>query len=347
MNIKNPRVRKILILVRSRPVATLLAVMLALLFSAAPGCDPKGQPVRMERISLAVSPWPASAAVYIAQEKGYFREEGLEVALHNYLSGHLGLNAVLAGKEDMATAGESPIARAALEGKPISVVATICEIDQGILVIARKDRGISSLSDLKGKRIGLAVTSAADYFLHVFLTTNGMNPREVRIIDMAPDKAVASLLKGEVDAVSTWSPHTFVLREKLGDNALVLGDPGLYTLMWNLVATADYIKNNPGRVRKLLRAIVRANRFIADSPGEARVASRQYIGTESPFLEKEWGDYRFLAILDQSLILNMEDQARWMIKREGMRHRMPYFLDFIYTEGLNTVKPDAVRIAGK
>ncbi len=347
MSIKKSRVRKSEILVRSRPVAALLAATLALLLSAAPGCDQKGQPGRLEKISLAVSPWPASSAVYIAQEKGYFREEGLEVTLHNYISGHLGLNAMLAGKEDMATAGESPIARAALEGKPISVVATICEIDQAILVIARKDRGISSLSDLKGKKIGLAATSAADYFLHVFLTTNGMDPREVRIINMAPDKAVASLLKGEVDAVSTWSPHTSVLRDKLGDNALVLGDPGLYTLMWNLVAAPDYIKNNPERVRKLLRAIVRANRFITDSPGKARVASRQYIGTESPFLEKEWGNYRFLAVLDQSLILNMEDQARWMIKREGMRHRMPNFLDFIYTEGLNTVKPDAVRIAGK
>ena len=320
---------------------------MALLFSAVPGCDPKGQSGRLEKISLAVTPWPASSAVYIAQEKGYFREEGLDVALHNYISGHLGVNAMLAGKEDVATAGESPIARAALEGKPISVVATICEIDQAILVIARKDRGISSFSDLKGKKIGLAATSAADYFLHIFLTTNGMDPREVRIVNMTPDKAVASLLKGEVDAVSTWSPHTSVLRDKLGDNALVLGDPGLYTMMWNLVATPDYIKNNPGRVRKLLRAIVRANRFITDSPGEARVASRQYIGTDSPFLEKEWGNYRFLAGLDQSLILNMEDQARWMNKKVGMRYRMPNFLDFIYTEGLNAVKPDAVRIAGK
>jgi NitT/TauT family transport system substrate-binding protein len=174
-----------------------------------------------------------------------------------------------------------------------------------------------------------------------------MDPREVRIVNMTPDKAVASLLKGEVDAVSTWSPHTSLLRDKLGDNALVLGDPGLYTMMWNLAAAPDYIKNNPERVRKLLRAIIRANRFITNSPGEARVASRQYIGTESPLLEKEWGNYRFLTILDQSLILNMEDQARWMDKREGMRYRRPNFLDIIYTEGLNTVKPDAVRIAGK
>lgn len=334
-------------LVRSRPVAALLAATLALLLSAAPGCDRKGLPGLPEKISLAVTPWPASAAVYIAQEKGYFREEGLEVTLHNYISGHLGVNAMLAGKEDMATAGESPIARAAIEGKPITIFATICEIDQAILVIARKDRGISSLSDLKGKKIGLAATSTADYFLHVFLTTNGMDPREVRIINMNPDKGVASLLKGEVDAVSTWSPHTSVLRDKLGDNALVLGDPGLHSVMWNLAAAPDYIKNNPERVRKLLRAIIRANRFITDRPGEARAALRQYIGTEGPLFEKEWGNYHFLTVLDQSLILNMEDQARWMIKREGMRYRMPNFLDIIYTEGLNTVKPDAVRITAK
>lgn len=347
MNIEKPRARKFKIPVRFRSVAALLAATLALLLIASPGCDQKKQPGRLEHISLAVASWPASSAVYIAQEKGYFREEGLEVTLHNYISGHLGFRAMLEGKADMATAGESPIARAALEGKPIAVVATICEIGQAVLVIARKDRGISSRSDLKGKRIGLAATSTADYFFHIFLTTNGMNPRDVRIIDMAPDKAVEALLKGEVDAVCSWSPHTSIMRDKLGDNALVLGDPGIYTMTWNLVTAADYPKNNRERVRKMLRAIARANRFLGASPGEARVALRQHVGTESPSFDKEWGNYHFLTGLDQSLILNMEDQARWMNKKEGKRYRMPNFVDFIHVESLNSVSPDTVRIAGK
>lgn len=331
-----------------KPIAAFLAAMLvAVVFSTVIGCSPKEQPGHLEKITLAVTPWPASAAVYIAQEKGYFREEGLEVILHDYMSGHLGLNAMLSGKEDLATAGESPISRAAVQGKPVAVVATICEIDQAILIIARKDKGIASLSDLKGKRIGLAATSAADYFLHVYLTTNGMNPRDIRIINMEPDKAVAALLKGDIDAVSTWAPHTVVLRDRLGDNALVLGDPGLYIMTWNLVAAPDYLKSNPERVGKLLRAIVKANRFIINHPDEARAVSRQYTGTDSPFYEKEWKNYRFLTLLDQSLILNMEDQARWMIKREGIRSRIPNFLDIIYAEGLKSVQPGAVRIAGK
>jgi len=343
-----PPIQKVASLLYSKPIMAVLAAMsVAAVFSVVIGCSPKEQSMHLEKITLAVTPWPASAAVYIAQDKGYFREEGLEVILHNYISGHLALNAMLSGKEDLATAGESPISRAAVQGKPLAVVATICEIDQATLIIARKDRGVASFSDLKGKRIGLAVTSTADYFLHIYLTTNGMNPKDIRTINMAPDKAVAALLSGDIDAVSTWAPHTVVLRDRLGDNALVLSDPGLYIMTWNLVAAPDYLKSNPERIRKLLRAIVKANRFIINHPDEARVVSGQYTGTDSSFYEKEWKNYRFLTLLDQSLILNMEDQARWMIKREGMRARMPNFLDFIYAEGLKSVQPEDLRISGK
>jgi NitT/TauT family transport system substrate-binding protein len=328
-----------------------LLVVVILVLAGVLGCSGRespSAPKQAEKITLAVTPWPASAPLYIAYEQGYFRDEGLDVTLDSYISGHLGLAAVLSGKADLAAAADTPIARAVVDGEPLAVVATVSEIDRAIRIIARKDKGISAPDDLKGRKIGLVAGTAAEFFLHIYLTSLYLNPQDVQIVNLATDQVVDALLSGEVDAVSTWSPHTLVLRDKLAGNALVLPDLSLYTMTWNIVATREFAKNNPQRIEKFMRAILRANRFIQEHTAEARAMMAQHIGTDSALYESEWQDYSFTAVLDQSLIFNLEDQARWMIRSEAGRARPgPNFMDFIDADRLKAVQPEAVRIAGE
>ncbi|RJX29681.1 MAG: hypothetical protein C4531_10185 [Desulfurivibrio sp.] len=331
---------------------TAIALLTAVAFVLAGmiGCSrekDQGALPELEEIVLAVTPWPASAALYVALEKGYFREEGLSVTTQSHVSGHLGLEAVLAGRADLATSGETPIARRALDGKPLMIVATVAEIDRAIMVIARKDRGISSADHLRGKKIGLVAGTTADFFLHIYLTTSYINPREVRIVNLATGRIVEALLNGEVDAVSTWSPYTGILRDELVGNACIVYNENLYTMTWNITATRDFVKNNPERLRKFLRALVRANGFVAEQPEQARAIALRYLGTDSALFAKDWQDYHFAVQLDQSLILTLEDQARWMLgKQTGDTRGVPNFLDFIHVDALQAVQPQAVTIAG-
>ena len=328
-----------------------LLVVVAFLLTSMIGCSRKQDqraPEQVEKITIAVTPWPASAPIYVAHEKGYFKDEGLDAALHSYISGHLGLDAVLSGKVDLATCGDTPIARAVIDGKPVAVVATISEIGQAIRIIARKDRAIFTPNDLRGKKIGLVRGTTADFFLHTYLAVAYINPKDVRVVNVATDKLVDALLKGEVDAVSTWSPFTLVLRERLGSNAVILDQPNFYIMTWNIAVTQEFVKNNPERIMRFLRAIVRASRFIREHPDEGRTISAKHIGTDSPLYEREWPDYDFTPKLGQSLILNLEDQARWMIKEEvGIARRPPDFMDYIYADALEAVRPGAVTIAGR
>jgi len=328
----------------------LLATVISILAVIA-GCsrnDVQREPQRREKITIAVTTWPASAPLYIAHEKGYFRDEGLDATLESYESGHLALDDMLSGKSDIAGAADTPIARAVVNGRKLVIVATIAEIERAILLIARKDRGISSPDDLRNKRIGLVAGSAAEFFLHIYLTTSHINPGDVRVVNIAPDKVVNALLGGEVDAVSTWAPHTIMLREKLGRNAQILHDPSLYTMTWNVAARRQFVRENPERIGKFLRAVIRANSFIRDHPGEARALTARKIGAQGALYEKEWQDYSFSASLDQSLILNLEDQSRWMMKKEaGAVRATPNFMEFIFTDGLQAVRPKEVRIIGK
>jgi len=322
----------------------LLAALAAILAVMA-GCGGKENPEQAEKLTLAVTPWPASAVLYVAHERGCFREEGLDVTLHPCVSGHLGLEAVLAGKADLATAGETPIALAAMEGKPLSVVATVCEIDRAILIIARKDRGISGPYDLRGRRVGVVEGTTADFFLHIYLITAYVDPEDVTIVPIGADRMVDVLVGGEVDAVSTWTPHTIVLRDRLGSNALVLHEPGIYTMTWNLVAARDFVRTHPRRIVKFLRAVVKANAFIAEKPEAAMAIASRNIGAQGALFQREWKDFHFAVALEQSLVVNLEDQARWMKKkRPGMGSTAPDFMPLIHTGGLKAVRPEAVGI---
>jgi NitT/TauT family transport system substrate-binding protein len=302
----------------------------------------------IESVTIAVTPWLGSAAIFVAAEKGYFREEGLDVTLQIYLSGHLCIDALLAGTAELATAAETPIARAALANKPLAVIGSIARVDNAIQIIARKDRHISVSQDLKGKRIGMVSGTTADYFLHVYLVTSYIDPKEIQVVDYTTDEIVEALLSGAVDAVCTWLPYTTLLKEQLGDNALVLGDSSIYRMAWNLAAIRDFAQSRPAALHKFLRAVIKANRFIAEQPDQARAISARQMGTQGDLLEKEWPQVRFGVTLDQSLILNLEDHARWLIQRDSeIKTATPNFLDFINTDGLQAVHPDAVTIIGR
>ena len=333
----------------STAVTVLLPIVVIFAFLVGCSGGPPDAPAKAKKnVRVAVTPWPASASLYIAQEKGYFRDEGLEATLKDYASGHLGLADVVEGKADFAVAADTPIARAAVRGKPVSVVGTVCEIERAILIIARKDRGISAPGDLRGKTIGVIAGSASEFYLHIYLTTAYIHPKSVRIVDLAPGQVVPALLSGEVDAVSAWAPHTTVLQDKLGRNAVVLHEPGLYTMSWNIVSSTDLTQHDPETIARFLRAILRADRLIAERPAEARAITAKECGMDVAAVEREWSNCDFTTHLDQSLILNLEDQSRWMTgKTAGNKRKTPNIMSHVYTKGLLAVHPGAVRIVGE
>jgi len=328
--------------------ALLLLVAASALLAGCSGGPPRGPAAAQRKIRIAVTPWPASAPLYIAQEKGYFRDEGLEATIKDYPSGHMGLADVLAGEADFAVAADTPVARAAVYGKPVVVVGTVCQIERPNLIVARKDRGISTAGDLRGKKIGMVAGSSAEFYIHIYLTTSYINPKSVLFVDLAPDRVVHALLNGEVDAVSTWAPHTTVLQDKLGSNGAVLHDPGLYNMSWNIVSSKELARRDPEAIVRFLRAILRADRMIAERPGEAIAITAKKCGMEIAAVEREWGNCEFRTQLDQTLILNLEDQARWMIgKKPHGDGKTPNILDYIYTKGLTEANPEAVRIVSE
>ena len=92
-------------------------------------------------------------------------------------------------------------------------------------------------------------------------------------------------------------------------------------------------------------ALVEAEKFMRQNPAEAQQIVADVSGMDREALQRQWPDNTFRVTLDQSLLLALEDESRWAIKGGLTKEtKVPNYLDFIYLDGLASVKPKAVKI---
>jgi NitT/TauT family transport system substrate-binding protein len=313
-----------------------LSIFILVLLGA--GCMRSSEP---ERITIAVSRQPISTPVYVAQDRKFFEREGLQVRLQESWTGKEALDSVMEGKADFATVAETPTLFAFLRNEPVLVVATIGDSDRYMKIVARRDRRIAEAGDLRGKQIGVSPGTNAEYFLDAYLLFNGLSRREVRTVPMKPEIMADALAAGSIDAAVSWDPHAAQQRMKLAKNAVVLENELIYHILWNIAAEKDYVQAHPETVRKLLRGLLKAQDHIAEHGEDALAIMTRYVGANRFSLE----DFNFDVRLGQSLVLDLEEQARWAI-RNGLtgKREVPNFMAMLYFNGMEAVAPESVTV---
>ena len=298
-----------------------------------------------EKITIAYSTAVNAIVMYIAFAKGYLAEEGLDATPQPHAFGKLALDAVLDVQADLATVADTPIVLAVMNGKKITMLAVIQTSNRDNAIVARRDRGIASPSDLKAKRIGVKLGTAAEFFAEAFLLAHDIDRASVKFIDMKPDEMAAALGTGRVDAVSIFNPTLNLLEKELGNKGAVFFGESIYTETFCLAAMQDYVKKHPETIKKVLRALIRAETFIQQNPEEARRIVADFIKIDKLLLDQIWPIWTTKITLDQALLVDLEDQTRWALKkRMAADNDMPNYLDFIYVDALLAVKHEAVRI---
>ncbi len=199
-----------------------LGAMLLLLIA---GCGQKA-PQQLEKIVLGTQAIVQLSPVWIAEKKGYFKEEGLQVELREFASGQAALQTLLNEKGlDLATASQTPVIFNSFHRNDYAVIGGMVYSDEDIKILARQDRGIKAPEDLKGKIVGITTGTAGQFFLSLFLTYHQMPMSDLKIVDLKPDRLSQALIEGQVDAIVTWEPYISQTRKALGDKALLLSRP--------------------------------------------------------------------------------------------------------------------------
>lgn len=298
-----------------------------------------------QKITIALTTPQDAALAQVAQTLDYYRAEGLEATARLHPIGKLALEDLLAGKADFATVAETPVMFAIMRGEKIAVVATIHTSDSLNAIVARKDKEVLTFGDLKGKKVAVTLGTTQDFFLDSILAVNGISREDVEVVNLKAEEMADALAHGDVDAISTFSVHTIIAQRKLGDRAITFKNKDIYRQSLNVVARPEFIHDNPDTVARMLRALVKAEKFIQEHPAEAQKIASDFCCSEISIINEIWADSNFAVRLDQTLLLSLEDESRWAID-DGLTEarKIPNYLDYIYLDGLKSVKPHAVSI---
>jgi ABC-type nitrate/sulfonate/bicarbonate transport system substrate-binding protein len=142
-----------------------------------------------EQLRLGTIPADYSTLIWVAEDRGYFTSSGLNVTIKEYESGFAAVKDLMADKVEIATAGEFVIVGQSFQRHDVRLLASIDRYDVN-RVVARKDRDILQLPDLRGKRIGVLKGSQGEFCLAGLLIFNSIPLEAVTVLDLSPSQQV-------------------------------------------------------------------------------------------------------------------------------------------------------------
>lgn len=195
----------------------------------------------------------------LAQERGYMKEEGLDMKL-TYMQAGPSLQAVMAGSAQYSGAGSSALVGISKGNAPMK---TVLALNDQVLqwVVARPN--LATPADLKGKRVATAgVASLGTFMLRQILTTKyGIDGKEVVFIDPGPLNRLPSLMSGAADAAIVSAEERYQAVEQGMKEFMYLGRE--LKNSWGTIATSDrYIKEQPKQILAFARAVIKALRYF-------------------------------------------------------------------------------------
>ena len=299
---------------------------------------------KVESISIGMASSEVNSLIYIAKEQQYFVANGINVTIRNYASGLAAANGMLNGEVDIATAAEFVFVSKVWANENIRTVAVVDKFFNEYLV-ARTDRGISSVSDLSGKTIGVALGTAAQFYLGRFLELKGVNPNEVTLVDVPPPQTPNSLVNGTVDAVITWQPYVNAIENSLGNKIVMWPAQNNQLTYMTVICKDSWVVNHPILVSRFLNSLAQAESFLINNPNKAKEVIKNQLNYTDEYVALVWPDHEFSLSLGQSLVLAMRDEARWMMNTNlTSATEVPNFLNYIYVDGLISIKRESVSI---
>jgi NitT/TauT family transport system substrate-binding protein len=261
---------------------TVYAAMLAMavLLAVAPA-SAQLKKIRFSTTSIAVT----EMQFRIAQMKGFYREEGLDLETL-LIRGSVGMQALIGGSVDYASAAGSIIA-AAVRGMPVKLVLIVNSKPQFDLV---GQPNIKTIEQLKGKIVGISSRGGAvDLLTQLMLTKHGLTPNKdvTSLVIGTPEELATALRAGAIAACLLSPPRQLILYREGYSRLAYSGDYLPYYPSGGVGATEDKIKNHPAEVFAFVRASLKGLQYYSQHRAESIDLISKYLGVKDPSLAGE------------------------------------------------------------
>lgn len=257
-------------------IVSLLFILVLLLSACAPQAKATPQTLTPIRLPVGYIPNVQFAPLYVAIEKGYFREEGLDVTI-DYNMETDNLAQIAAGKLNFAMISGEQVLLGRAKGMPVVyVMAWYQKFPVGIA--APVSENIFKPEDLKGKRIGIPGLFGASYIgAKALLSAGGLSESDVTL-DAIGFNQVEGITSGREQAAVVYIANEPVQLRALGYDLTVLAVSDYMELVSNgLVTSEKMVKENPELVRKMVRALIKGLDAAIANPDEAYELSKKHV----------------------------------------------------------------------
>jgi NitT/TauT family transport system substrate-binding protein len=257
---------------------TWFGVFCLVIISAA--CNRKPAELTRIRLPMGYIPNVQQAPFYVAVEKGYFRQAGIEIEF-DYSFETDGVALVGANKLQFSVASGEQVLLAREQGIPVVYVMAWYR-DYPVAIVAKSDQGIRSPQDLRGKKIGLPGLFGASYIgLRAMLNAVGLQESDATL-DVIGYNQVEALAADREQAVVVYAANEPVVLRAQGYSLDVLRVSDYVRLASNgLVTNEDTLAHDPDLVRRMLEAVLHGMTEAAANPDEAYDICKKYVETLS------------------------------------------------------------------
>ncbi|MDQ0197911.1 ABC transporter substrate-binding protein [Neobacillus ginsengisoli] len=245
-----------------------------------------GSNTKTEKVSLMLDWYPNAvhSLLYVAQEKGYFKEQGLDVDIKMPADTNDPLKLVAANQVDMAISYQPEVLVARGENIPVQSFAALVRHPLNQLMVPANG-SIKSPKDLAGKTIGYPSIPLDEAIVQTMVKSDGGDPQKIKMVDVGWDLIPAMATKKTDALIGGYINHEKLLLEKEGHpmralNPKEFGVPDYYELV--LVGSEKELKAKPEVFKKFMAAITKGQQYVQQNPEEGLSILMKHEDKSSP-----------------------------------------------------------------
>lgn len=237
--------------------------------------------------------------ISIAERLGYFKDEGIDVEIIDFQGGSKSLQAVVGGSADVVSGAFEHTISMQTRGQMMRAFVLQGRAPQVVFAVNNKTMpNYKTLSDLKGKKIGVTAPGSSSQVLANFvLASAGIKPSDVSFVGVgASSAAVAAIRSGQIDAFTNLDPVIAQLQQDnllkiVGDTRVIEESDAIFggpMIAGCLYAPEKFIKSRPEDVQALTNAVVRADHWLATATADdivKTVPESYFMGNKAIYIE--------------------------------------------------------------
>lgn len=246
-------------------------------------------------INMGIEPWIGYGPWYVAQAQGCFKQQGINVKIINFATDAQREAAFVGGKTDVSN---MPTHTALLfEQKGVDAKAILAEDESLTADSVLAKAPISSIKQLKGKKVAYEQGTTSDILIHYALAANGMKESDIQVVPVNASDAGSALIANRVDAAVTYEPYvTTALHQGAKRIYAAAADPGLVSDV--LVAHNGLIKSNPGAAIALAKCWGKAIDYYNSHTAQAQAIIAKGVGAKPSDLATSFKGVKLYSLPD-------------------------------------------------